>query len=280
MRTVRPSLRAIPNRGGESTRSTTQTNAINMPASSKGKTLITFDVDGTLIRASGKDANKFHKDAFMHGFREVYGVETHPVGIDVIQHHGSTDQLISAAVMRHHGVEESVIVDRMREHCDAMSTYAVERKETAADGLELLQGVVSLLQKLAARDDVVVCLVTGNLEPIGWAKMERLGVAQYFTPPRFGGFGSDHTDRGELVALAAARAKSHGIDIDPQRRFHFGDTPADVSAAESAVAVAVGLLTGIFSREQLIDASTVDDNLIVFDDLSDTDRVMRAVDLL
>ena len=156
MRTVRPSLRAIPNRGGESTRSTTRTNATNMPASSKGKTLITFDVDGTLIRASGKDANKFHKDAFMHGFREVYGVETHPVGIDVIQHHGSTDQLISAAVMRHHGVEESVIVDRMREHCDAMSTYAVERKETAADGLELLQGVVSLLQKLAARDDVVV----------------------------------------------------------------------------------------------------------------------------
>merc|ERR1712159_203661 len=73
MRTVRPSLRAIPNRGGESTPSTTQTNAINMPASSKGKTLITFDVDGTLIRASGKDANKFHKDAFMHGFREVYG---------------------------------------------------------------------------------------------------------------------------------------------------------------------------------------------------------------
>ena len=47
-----------------------------------------------------------------------------------------------------------------------------------------------------------------------------------------------------------------------------------------AGAVAVGLLTGIFSREQLIDASTVDDNLIVFDDLSDTDRVMRAIDLL
>src|SRR6056300_1249279 len=90
-------------------------------SSARPTTLITFDVDGTLIRASGQDANKFHKDAFVHGFREVYGVETHPVGIDVIQHHDSTDQLISAAVMRHHGVEESVIVERMRAHCDAMS---------------------------------------------------------------------------------------------------------------------------------------------------------------
>lgn len=275
--TVRLSLRAIPNRGTNSP--TTRTNATKMSPSSKGKTLITFDVDGTLIRASGQDANKFHKDAFMHGFREVYGVETYPVGIDVIQHHGSTDQLISAAVMRHHGVEESVVVERMRAHCDAMSAYAVERKDTAADGLELLVGVVSLLQKLAARDDVVVCLVTGNLQPIAWAKMERLGVAEYFTPPRFGGFGSDHTDRGELVALAAARAQSHGIDVDPHRRYHFGDTPADISAAEAAGAIPVGLLTGIFSRQQLIDASSTDD-LIVFDDLSDTDRVMRAVGLL
>ena len=31
------------------------------------KTLVTFDVDGTLIRSVGDDANKFHKDAFAFG---------------------------------------------------------------------------------------------------------------------------------------------------------------------------------------------------------------------
>lgn len=41
------------------------------------------------------------------------------------------------------------------------------------------------------RDDVITCLVTGNLEPIGWGKMEALGLATLFTQPPFGGFGSD-----------------------------------------------------------------------------------------
>ena len=144
----------------------------------------------------------------MHGFREVYGVETHPVGIDVIQHHGSTDQLISAAVMRHHGVEESVIVDRIASTAALHVDVAVRKKRPPADGLELLQGVVSLLQKLAARDDVVVCLVTGNLEPMGGPRWRRLGVAN-ISSAWFGGFGSDHTDRGELVARRGGRNPRH-----------------------------------------------------------------------
>lgn len=36
------------------------------------------------------------------------------------------------------------------------------------------------------------CLVTGNLEPIGWAKMRALGIEPLFTRPLFGGFGTDH----------------------------------------------------------------------------------------
>ena len=167
----------------------------------------------------------------------------------------------------------------MQAHCAAMSRYALERKADAADGLELLPGVKTLLQKLSSRDDVVVCLVTGNLQPIAWAKMERLGVSDFFTPPRFGGFGSDHTDRGELVKLAAERAKEYlDFDVENGSRFHFGDTPMDIEAAERAGAVAVGLLTGIFSREQLVQSSKLDDP-VIFDDLTDTESVMRTLGL-
>jgi hypothetical protein len=61
---------------------------------------------------------------------------------------------------------------------------------------------------------VATCLVTGNLEPIGWAKMEALGISHLFTAPLFGGFGSDFCsgnteemwrDRAELVRVAAER---------------------------------------------------------------------------
>lgn len=48
--------------------------------------------------------------------------------------------------------------------------------QLAGEGLELLPGVLPLLEALAARQDVAVGLVTGNLEPIGWGA--RLVVGQ------------------------------------------------------------------------------------------------------
>lgn len=40
---------------------------------------------------------------------------------------------------------------------------------------------------LQAMDNVVTCLVTGNLTPIGWSKMRSLGLLDLFTVPNFGG---------------------------------------------------------------------------------------------
>ena len=44
---------------------------------------------------------------------------------------------------------------------------------------------------MQGRGDVVTCLVTGNLQPIGWGKMAALGLKDLFSQPPFGGFGSD-----------------------------------------------------------------------------------------
>lgn len=69
-------------------------------------TLLTMpaDVDGTLIRTVGDNANKLHKLAFMNAWKEVYGLETH---LDVIQHHGNTDPLILIRVAQYHGIAKS-----------------------------------------------------------------------------------------------------------------------------------------------------------------------------
>ena len=139
------------------------------------KTLITFDVDGTLIKSVGTHANKFHKDAFAHAFKVVHDIDTN---IDVIPHHGSTDQLVVEAVLKHHGVPHDVVWAKMSECTDAMLAYAYGAAVAgfAATGLEILPGVQELLTALAAREDVVVGLVTGNLERIAWIKMKALGV--------------------------------------------------------------------------------------------------------
>ncbi len=82
------------------------------------------------------------------------------------------------------------------------------------------------------REDVLTCLVTGNLQPIGWAKMEALGIKHLFSEPYFGGFGSDYCnpdnsdqswkDRAELVKIAAEKAQKHfpGMLQDLTARCH------------------------------------------------------------
>ena len=109
-----------------------------MSSSSRNdKTLLTFDVDGTLIRAVGEGANKFHKDAFAVAIEAVHGLKTH---IDVIKHHGSTDQLVVADVLRHHGFAEDAIWSNMPATCEKMLEHAAETEADAANGLELLPG--------------------------------------------------------------------------------------------------------------------------------------------
>lgn len=45
---------------------------------------------------------------------------------------------------------------------------------------------------LSQRDDVIVALVTGNVEEMAWIKMAGLGLLPFFSVPRFGGFGSEY----------------------------------------------------------------------------------------
>ena len=78
----------------------------------------------------------------------------------------------------------------------AMVDHFLANKQLAGEGLELLPGILPLLETLAARSDVAVCLVTGNLEPIGWSKMDALGIRHLFTSPNFGGFSSDYCNPG------------------------------------------------------------------------------------
>ncbi|GBF94295.1 hypothetical protein Rsub_06917 [Raphidocelis subcapitata] len=250
-------------------------------------TLVTFDVDGTLIRSCGADANKLHKEAFVAGFRKVFNVDTN---IDVIAHHGGTDPLIALKCLEHSGVPKEESMPKLKEFEAAMVEHFEAHRARAGLGLQLLPGVARLLSTLKARPDVETCLVTGNLEPIGWGKMAALGIDGLFSSPRFGGFGSDYCsgsteemwrDRAEFINIAARRAREAlGGDIAIGRRWHVGDTPADVRAAVEAGAAALGVATGTCSAEQLEAARRgPDDEIRVLASLEDTEAVLAALGL-
>ncbi|KAL4538574.1 hypothetical protein Ndes2526B_g03129 [Nannochloris sp. 'desiccata'] len=249
----------------------------------KPKTLISFDVDGTLIHSVGPTANKLHKEAFAAAFRQVFDIDT---TIDVVPHHGSTDPLILVKVLEFHGISEEKAMARLPEMQEAMISHFLEHKDRAAAGLEVLPGVVELLTALQKRDDVAVCLVTGNLEPIGWMKMDKLGIKHLFTEPNFGGFGSDYCsgntdgmgwrDRAELLRIAARRcAEQCGSDLGP--RFHIGDAPMDVKAAAAANSHPIGVITGIYTYEQLKEACPT---ATLLKDMTDINNVLKVCNLL
>lgn len=242
---------------------------------SSTKTLLTFDVDGTLIKSVGENANRFHKNAFSYGFKKIFGLDT---TIDVVSHHGSTDKLIIRSVLEYHEIPGEKIENELENVANAMVEYATENMHDAGNGIELLPGVLELLTKLSERDDCIVTLVTGNLQPIAWAKMTQLGIKQYFNDAVRGGFGSDHEQRSVLVSIAHERATENGFKVD--KRFHFGDTHNDITAAETSGAIPVGLATGIWSLDDLREVCVDKEKGLFFESLQDTDQVLKALELL
>lgn len=105
------------------------------------------------------------------------------------------------------------------------------------------------------------------------------------TAPRFGGFGSDHCsgnteeswrDRAQLVRIAAQKASAAGLRVTAH--YHVGDTPQDILAAEEGGANAVGVLTGVFSREELLGVST-QSSTVILDGLHCLDEFLEVVGL-
>lgn len=182
--------------------------------------------------------------------------------------------MVSARTLGAVGVSAHHAAERWPEISRKMVEYVEERVDEAAVGLDVLPGVLSLLGQLQRRG-CLVGLVTGNLEPIGWAKMRALGLHHFFTQPNFGGFGSDHSDRGELVAIAGRRARELFPDGEEiTAHWHIGDTPADVQAAVFGGARALGVSTGIFSQEELLEANP---KATVVADLADTDALLEIL---
>ena len=59
-------------------------------------------------------------------------------------------------------------------------------------------------------------------------------------------------------------------------RFHVGDAPLDVQAAVGGGAQAVGVCTGIYTKQELEEAAP---GAVVLDDLTDTAAVLRVLGL-
>lgn len=206
----------------------------------KYKALVLFDIDGTLIRRAGPQ----HKEAMMEAVRRVTGLET---SFDGIPLYGMLDPDIISRMMRNAGASRASIRAAMPEVIRrAQAIYVRNCPDSIAR--RMCPGVKRLLDRLA-REQVLVGLVTGNLTRIGWKKMERAGLREYF---RFGAFGEMASTRGGLAKMAIRQARREGWIPRTARASLIGDAPADVLAAKQSGAQAIAVATGVVPADQLL----------------------------
>lgn len=222
--------------------------------------LILFDIDKTLIKSS-----RGHSTAFSEAFRIVYGIDT---TIDIINHHGMTDQQIIIEVLEKNGLDEQTIKSKLEECMKVMVDSF--NKIVAKDEIILLSGVQELLKELN-KHNVLMGLVTGNLEPIARGKLKKVGLNHYF---KVGGFGSDDINRTNLVKLVIKRSEENFDFKFDNNVFLFGDTPQDMNAGNEAGIITIGVTTGIYSKEQLVENAAAN---YVVDNLKDTQKILNIV---
>lgn len=199
--------------------------------------LVLFDIDRTLIGRS-----QCHHDAFSYAFKKVYNVDA---DIRIINYGGMTDPDIVIRVLKKIGLSEDEIISKLDRCMDTIVDYF--QKNVKRDTIPILPGVKNLLE-LLIKNGMLLGLVTGNLEPIAWGKLESIKIAHYF---KLGGFGSDNINRTELVKIAIKKANDN-FNFDGTT-FVFGDTPRDIKAGFEANAKTIGVATGTYSVEELDD---------------------------
>ncbi len=209
---------------------------------SRRPTILLFDIDGTLVTTAGAG-----RRALEGAFKALYGREDACQGF---RFDGMTDRLIARMGLEAIGVEVternlSAVLDLY------IPLLANEVSASGGDRYRVHRGVVPALNA-AVSAGAALGLGTGNIEAGARIKLERVGLFHYFD---FGGYGCDSAERSELIGLGAARgATKLGVPLDACRVVVIGDTPKDIMAARAIGAESIGVGTGSFTKEALLDA--------------------------
>lgn len=197
-----------------------------------------FDIDGTLLRSR----DRIHYQSFFESVRTVMGRD---LVLDGVTLSGNTDPGILYDAFRLAELDPEHWEPQLEEVLDHMrATVAAQSSQMH---LVKMPGVDEMLSYLHTKG-AALGIGSGNLESIGWLKLEVLGVRHWFT---FGGFSDRFRARTDMISHAAEQARSAaGTEATV---CVVGDTPFDISAAKANDLPTIAVATGNYSFEQLIE---------------------------
>jgi phosphoglycolate phosphatase len=222
--------------------------------------IVLFDVDGTLLWTDGAGRRAVHR-----ALKDVLDIEHPAAGF---RFDGRTDpeivRLLAAAAGR--AYDPQTVADVLAHYVGLLDDELTRPGHRTT----VYPGVFELVEALERRSDCVVGLLTGNIAEGARLKLRSggLDIARF----RVGAFGSDHEVRAELPAIAQRRAREMGMEAAGKDVVIIGDTPADVTCGRQIGARAIGVATGSYTVEQLLEAGAY----AAFEDFSGTAAVVAA----
>jgi phosphoglycolate phosphatase len=195
-----------------------------------------FDIDGTVLNSR----DSVHYFAFQYAIRKVLGIEA---GIDGVPVHGNTDIGIVRAVLRREGLDDGVVNAHLPQIVEQMCAEVTRNSEQLRP--EICPSIPDLIARLDEGGKLLGA-ASGNLEPIGWLKLEKARLRSMFW---LGSFAWPRESRAEIFA--------HGVGLVRQRLGPsasvcvVGDTPSDIEAARAVGVTVIALSTGVYPFSQL-----------------------------
>jgi len=232
--------------------------------------LLIWDVDGTLIRLMG-----LGRKALNAAFYEIYGINN---AFDNVDMAGALDLPLLKKVFEYYGIRESY-PSSSQTHSNLLSKEAIAFFDTYSRILDsyasqikdsiAAPGIQELLKVLEQRGNFYNVLGTGNIERGARIKLSIDNLNGFFPT---GGFGDEAIERWQLIEKAIAKSsKTFGISFERNNIYVIGDTPIDIECGKKAGVRTIGVATGTYSAEQLLQCCAD----YVFHDLCDINSFMR-----
>lgn len=227
--------------------------------------LLFFDIDATLLVTDGVGMR-----CLVEAGREIFGPGFHADGVGYA---GRLDPLIIDDMLAVSGVPATPEArDAIRRAYAARMARAFEKPGAA----RALPGVTDLLSAVRRREGVTPAILTGNFEETGSLKLRGVGIDPASFPIRVWGDESTSTPptRDDLPRVGLRRFRDAlGRDADADSTWIIGDTPHDARAAVVNGLRCLGVATGRYSRDQLLQAGAE----AALDSLQDTKEVLACL---
>ena len=187
------------------------------------KTIITFDIDGTLIKFGGESAK--HPLAFRNAFNELFHMNIKEYPLDYIKKnvYGMTDLQTLIEMMNKANIQPT-----NKKIEQFQKTFEKHYLSIIQPNFNLVPNADIFLRELASKPNLTLGIATGNFERIAWTKLALTNLDKYF-PLHIGGYGNV-IKRSDVIKNSLKNACQKGAG--PFDRFiHFGDTSSDAKSA-------------------------------------------------